>query len=109
MARKETIDQKITRLEEKWTALDKEIFDINMLVAAKRVPFAKYPRWAEAYNEIGEVERQLAKLKIEEEQNGIPRNMPEAPSSTKKKYDPSKVVVKIGDQTVEDFISDNTI
>ena len=40
---------------------------------------------------------------------GIPRNNPVEPDSTKKKYDPSKVVVKIGDQTIEEFIADNTI
>ena len=40
---------------------------------------------------------------------GIPRNNPVEPDSTKKKYDPSKLEVKIGDQTVEEFIADNTI
>ena len=63
MARKETIEQAINRLEKQRIALDREIFDINMLVAARRVPFSHYPRWAEAYAELDEVENELSHLR----------------------------------------------
>ena len=70
MARKETIEQAINRLETQRIALDREIFDINMLVACNQgaAKFSDYPRWAEAYIEIDEVDRQLAELRRKKEQ-----------------------------------------
>ena len=70
MARKETIGQKIERLEKQRIALDREIFDINMLVACNQgaAKFSDYPRWEEAYIELDEVDRRLAELRMKKEQ-----------------------------------------
>ena len=59
-------ERRIARLEKRWIELDREIFEINKLVACIRLPFSRYPRWAEAYSEIEQVERELAELRKEQ-------------------------------------------
>ena len=52
-------------MKKQWKALDREILDINMIVACQQgaKKFSDFPRWAEAYKEIKKVEAALDKLR----------------------------------------------